>query len=144
MDTALVRDYIASYLKKNPPEMIKRDLSVSQVRGKATVIIGPRRAGKTYFLWQEILKYDRSETLYLDFEDIALMDLKPSEILLLIKDIFTEISSKSVKVLFLDEIQNVVGWESLVRSLLDRGYILFITGSTSILSLFSGFKTTSG
>ncbi len=133
MDTALVRDYIASYLKKNPPEMIKRDLSVSQVRGKATVIIGPRRAGKTYFLWQEILKYDRSETLYLDFEDIALMDLKPSEILLLIKDIFTEISSKSVKVLFLDEIQNVVGWESLVRSLLDRGYILFITGSSSKL-----------
>ncbi|MDG6931759.1 MAG: ATP-binding protein [Nitrososphaerota archaeon] len=133
MDEALIRDYIASYLKKNVPEMIKREIKIENITGKATVIIGPRRAGKTYLLWQEISKYPRSKALYLDLEDIAFAGLGPGDALRVIREIFTEVSGESAEVIFLDEIQNVEGWQGLVRSLLDRGYMLFITGSSSKL-----------
>ncbi|MGC8665035.1 MAG: hypothetical protein ACP5SE_05140 [Nitrososphaeria archaeon] len=55
MDKPLVRDYISSYLKKKIPEMVEREIKLENVSGKATVIVGPRRSGKTYLLWQEIL-----------------------------------------------------------------------------------------
>lgn len=133
MDKTLIRDYLASYLKRNIPRMVKREIEVSSVKGKATVIIGPRRAGKTYFMWQEISKYSRNETLYLDFEDIAFAGLRPADVLVVIRDIFTEVSGESARTIFLDEVQNVEGWESLVRSLLDREYTIFISGSSSKL-----------
>ncbi|MEM5791038.1 MAG: ATP-binding protein, partial [Candidatus Aenigmatarchaeota archaeon] len=47
--------------------------------------------------------------------------------------VFVEVKGFSPKFLLLDEIQLVKNWESLLRSLLDRGYRMFITGSSSKL-----------
>jgi len=133
MEIDLVKDYIANYLNTKAPELVKRDLQLNAIKGKAVTIVGPRRAGKTSLMWQEIAKLDRHEAIYLDFEDIALKDLSTAEVLRVIADIFTEVSGKMASTIFLDEIQNVEGWQSLVRTLLDRGYRVYATGSSSKL-----------
>lgn len=133
METALIRDYIATFLKRRLPKFIKRDLAVKTVPNKASVIIGPRRAGKTSLMMEILSAYDRSQTIYLDFEDIALRGLSAVDVLRVITEIFTEISGKEASIVFLDEVQNVIDWQSLIRTLLDRGYTVFVTGSTSKL-----------
>jgi len=133
MEIDLVKDYISNYLNTKAPELVKRDLQLNAIKGKAVTIVGPRRVGKTSLMWQEIAKLDRHETIYLDFEDIALKDLSAAEVLRVITDIFTEVSGKRAGTLFLDEIQNLDGWQSLVRTLLDRGYRVYATGSSSKL-----------
>ena len=133
MDTQLIRDYLTVFLKREPLKLVKRDLVIKTVPNKATVIIGPRRAGKTSLMWEIISTYDRSRTIYLDFEDIALIGVSATDVLRIITEIFTEISGKKANTVFLDEIQNLVNWQSLIRTLLDRGYTVFVTGSTSKL-----------
>ncbi len=133
MDNSLVKDYISHYLEIKIPPLVHRELKLKEMHGKATAIIGPRRAGKTSLMWQEISKYDRFETLYLDFEDIALKGISATDTLRVITEIFTEVSGKEAKRVFLDEIQNVNDWQSLIRTLLDRGYSVYATGSTSKL-----------
>ena len=122
-----------SYLRKEVPRMIERELKLENFPGKATVLVGPRRSGKTYLFWQEISKLQRNETVYLDFEDVALLGVKPKEVLYIIRELFSELSGSSARFVFLDEVQNVESWESLVRSLLDRGYKVYATGSSSKL-----------
>ncbi len=50
----LLRQNIVDSLAAMPPEMTLRDVHVPAVRGKAVAVIGPRRAGKTTFLWQVV------------------------------------------------------------------------------------------
>lgn len=50
----LLRQKIVDSLAAMPPEMTLRDVHVPAVRGKALAVIGPRRAGKTTFLWQVV------------------------------------------------------------------------------------------
>jgi len=81
MEIDLVKDYISNYLNTKALELVKRDLQLNAIKGKAITIVGPRRAGKTSLMWQEIAKLDRHEAIYLDFEDIALKDLSATEVL---------------------------------------------------------------
>ncbi len=48
----LIRQKIVDSLAISPPRMTQRDARVPQVPGKAVAVIGPRRAGKTTYLWQ--------------------------------------------------------------------------------------------
>ena len=51
-----------------------------------------------------------------------------------IANLFTEITGKEPRYIFLDEIQNLDKWETAVRTLLDRTpYNVFVTGSSSKL-----------
>jgi len=133
MEAYLVRDYLSNYLNAKVPNLVKRALQLNAAKGKAIAIVGPRRAGKTSLMWQEIAKYERRQTIYLDFEDIAIRGLSATEALRVITDVFTEVSGKKASTIFLDEIQNVDNWQSLVRTLLDRGYKVYATGSSSKL-----------
>ena len=133
MEMALVKDYIANYLKSKTPSLIPRELKLKVITGKAITVIGPRRAGKTSLLLEELAKYDRNDTVYLDFEDIALKSISAVDALKCITEVFGEVSGRKAKNVFLDEIQNVNDWQSLVRTLLDRGYLVYVTGSSSKL-----------
>lgn len=133
METALIKDYLSNYLGSKAPKLVTRELILKEIRGKATIIIGPRRAGKTSLILQEIAKYDKHDAVYLDFEDIAIKGISATDALKVITEIFTEVSGKKAKYVFLDEIQNVNDWQSLIRTLLDRGYIVYVTGSSSRL-----------
>ena len=130
MDFKDARDYLTEWANREFPEYVGRELRVRDDR--AAVIIGPRRAGKTYYFYQLIGK-DRGSTLYLNFEDIRLMDVQAREIFELLR-LYTELTGAEIERIFLDEIQNVPRWEYAVRSLIDKGrYKIYMTGSSSKL-----------
>ena len=131
MDSALVKDYILEWLGKTLEEGVERDLVVSNISSRATVIVGPRRAGKTYFLYQIAQKNKREDVLYLNFEDTRLRNLRFTEIREIIR-LFIELTGKKPRTLLLDEIQNMDKWEIAARELLDlKAHTIFITGSSS-------------
>ncbi len=106
---------------------------------RAVSIIGPRRIGKTYFMYQIIRSLidsgiSKSRILYLNLESDLLLgcDVKDLQNML---DIFHELHPETTKTkiyLFLDEIQNVPRWERFVRRLIDTRRIqVIISGSSS-------------
>lgn len=90
------------------------------------VIIGPRRAGKSFFAIH-IFKPD--EAAYVNFDDENLLKVEN----------YNEIIKNALavygptKYLLLDEVQNIPNWELLVNRLQREGYNLLVTGSNSKL-----------
>jgi len=121
----LVEDFFS---RRRRFDGIERELKIAKI-DKIISIVGPRRSGKTWFFYYLLEKI--KDGCYINFEDIAFRNLNPEEFFNVIK-IFSEIKYKP-KVLLLDEIQVMREWQSLVRSLYDRGYRIFITGSSSKL-----------
>ena len=56
MQPSLVRDYIIEWIKRRTARGIRRELRVPWRKDKIISIIGPRRAGKTYYFYQLIRK----------------------------------------------------------------------------------------
>lgn len=137
-DTAvrLIRDFHERPL----PDLVQRGLEVRlPATRKAITIIGPRRAGKTFFLFdnmQRLKNVDITEMLYLNLEDDRLLPANLDildQFLQTYYEIYPENRKKKLY-LFLDEIQNVDGWERFVRRVLDTEKVqVFITGSSSKL-----------
>ena len=121
----LVEDFFS---RKKTFKGIERELKISKT-DKIISIVGPRRAGKTWFFYY--LSEKVKAGCYINFEDIAFRNLNPEELFDIIK-IFSEINYKP-KTLLLDEVQVMKEWQSIVRSLHDRNYKIFITGSSSKL-----------
>ena len=91
------------------------------------IVIGPRRAGKSFFL----TRYLSAQGLfgYVNFDDEELNNKeKIPDILTAVQDLYP-----GAKTLLLDEIQNIPGWELLVNRLARQGYTLYITGSNAHL-----------
>lgn len=110
------------------------------------VLVGIRRAGKSYLLYQQMQKllsegHDWSEMLYLNFEDERLEDFTTQDFNLILEAHF-EIYNKR-PMLFLDEIQNISGWEKFARRMADSKYKVFITGSNAKM-LSSDIQTSLG
>ncbi|MEI7831433.1 MAG: AAA family ATPase, partial [Prolixibacteraceae bacterium] len=107
-------------------ELVKRDVIFEEAGNY--VLVGSRRAGKTYCMLQVIKDMlsqgaDLSSILYVNFEDERLLELKITELNLIVeafKELFT-----TTPVYFLDEIQNIVGWEKFARRLADSGERVF-------------------
>jgi len=108
---------------------------------RAISIIGPRRSGKTYMMFLLIRRLIEkgvkpNRILYVNFESYNLIGAKLSDAKRLV-DVYFEIypENRNRKVwFFLDEIQNLEGWETFVRSLIDKGGIsIYISGSSSKL-----------
>ena len=98
--------------------------------------VGIRRTGKSYMMYQQIKQLEAdgvpmSQIVYVNFEDERLLGMT-SDDLNTILEIGLEISGTDVKpYLFLDEIQNINGWEKFVRRIADMKYRINITGSNS-------------
>ena len=128
MDSSAVRDYLTEWIRKDLPPLVDRELKVDDSR--AVTIIGPRRAGKTYYFYQ-LIRNRKEKTLYLNFEDVRLMGVHARDILDIIR-MYTELTGRMPERIFLDEIQNVAGWEYAVRTLIDKGkQKIYLTGSSS-------------
>ena len=125
------------------PELVERDLEVRTdlpVR-RAISILGPRRTGKTFLMFQIIKKLlergiEKSNVLYVNLENDLLLGCELSDLRRMIET-FYEIypESRGQKVyLFLDEVQNVLNWEKFVRAIMDTENIqVFVSGSSSKL-----------
>ena len=98
--------------------------------------VGIRRTGKSYMIYQQIDRLLKnnvplSQIIYVNFEDERLLEMTASD-LNTILEIGLELSGVQNKpYLFLDEIQNIKGWEKFVRRLADMKYKINITGSNS-------------
>ncbi|MCL2073672.1 MAG: ATP-binding protein [Marinilabiliaceae bacterium] len=96
------------------------------------VFVGLRRAGKSYMMYQHInslivsKRASIKEILYINFEDERISGIKADELGLLL-DAYNEMFD-SKPIIFLDEIQIILGWEKFVRRLADSQYRVFITG----------------
>lgn len=110
------------------------------------ILVGIRRAGKSYMLYQQMQKLIKQghgwdEMLYLNFEDERLDNFTTADFNLILEAHFEMYGKRPM--LFLDEIQNVVGWEKFARRLADSKYTVFITGSNAKM-LSSDIQTTLG
>ena len=65
MHPRLVRDYLTEWLKKSVMVGVERELKVPRRKDKIVSVIGPRRAGKTYYFYQ-LIREDREGSLYLN------------------------------------------------------------------------------
>jgi len=132
---------IKEFHEKELPALIQRldvmDFSMLNSRLKKIVtIVGPRRAGKTYFLYQvmkEILQAGAGITdiLYVNFEDERITPLRAENLQDMLDAYFELYDKKANPFVFLDEVQNVPGWDRFARRLSDAGFRVFITGSNS-------------
>lgn len=100
------------------------------------VLLGIRRAGKSYTLYQDIQRHIASgkrkikDVLYVNFEDERIAPIKSEEL----GDILTayqEMYDQKPPLVYLDEIQNVTGWEKFARRLTESKYRVMITGSNA-------------
>ncbi len=135
----IFKELIIEYHQDELPEIIEREIFLPLNTGKIISIVGVRRSGKTFLLFQTIKhlteKIPKQKTVYINFEDERL-DIKAEDLNLLIeayKELYPENPLKEIY-FFFDEIQNVEGWEKFIRRIYDR-YTknIFITGSNSKL-----------
>lgn len=100
------------------------------------VLTGIRRAGKSYTLYQDIQarlstgKATVEDFLYINFEDERLASMKSDELGLLI-DAYWEMYDQKHPLIYLDEIQNITGWEKFARRLAEEKHHVMITGSNA-------------
>lgn len=98
------------------------------------VFVGLRRAGKSYMLYQYIQQllqngHDMTEILFVNFEDERISDITKEQLHLCL-DAYRELFPHQ-PIIFLDEIQNVEGWEHFARRLADEKYRVFVSGSNA-------------
>ena len=136
----ILKTIIREFHTRKLPALIKRKLSLPFNSGKIITVIGPRRAGKTYLLYQHILTLiekgiEKERILYLNFEDERL-DLFPQTLDFIIqayRELYPELDLEKCY-FFFDEVQNIEGWEKFVRRIYDTiSKNIFITGSNSKL-----------
>lgn len=125
-------------------EIIQRDIEMEDFANY--VLVGVRRAGKSFMLYQQMQKnlsngITWDSMLYINFEDERLIGMTAQE-LNLILEVHGMMSDKR-PILFLDEIQNIAGWEKFARRLADSKYRVYITGSNAKM-LSSDVATTLG
>jgi len=91
------------------------------------VIIGPRRAGKSFFALHMLNKLGSFG--YVNFDDERLVEVEDyDKIVNIMESIYT-----NPKYVLFDEVQNLEKWALLVNRLQRQGYNLIITGSNSKL-----------
>ena len=123
-------------------KIYKRESYLNKIRGfykddMIKVISGIRRCGKSFFLKsiiQELLEngINEKDIIYIELDKKGYKDIKTSK--QLEKVIDEKIIDEDFKYLFIDEIQNVKDFESLINSYREEGNIsIFITGSNSYL-----------
>ena len=105
---------------------VARRLQVRAVPGKATVLIGVRRCGKSTYAFQQVQRLvddgvPRENVLFVNFFDDRLAGLQREGLGLVLDayfSIYPEKKGKETVHCFFDEIQAVAGWEPFVDRLL--------------------------
>ncbi|MCD6369875.1 MAG: ATP-binding protein [Thermoplasmata archaeon] len=131
-----IEELLVEFQRYGIPEVRRRELVLPLDVRAAITVTGLRRVGKTYLLYQTMkyIKEDIGNIFYINFEDERLEDIK-SEDLSKIVELYRKYNPDAKRMyLFLDEIQNVPGWEKFVRRILERRDArIFLTGSSSKL-----------
>ena len=115
-------------------ELISREVNLTQcINTRQTVIItGVRRCGKSSLLRliRDQMELKDSDCCYFNFDDERIPN--DSELLNRIYELHIELHGKE-PVFFLDEVQNITGWQKFVNRMYEKGLKLFVTGSNANL-----------
>jgi len=133
----VVKSLISEFHYRDLPEFIPRQDPVPTNLDKIITLVGPRRSGKTYRLYQiinELLTERKKKSLiFLNFEDERL-DFDVNDMDLIIQAYRELYPGQDISecTFFFDEIQNVEGWEKFVRRLYDSiCRRIYLTGSNA-------------
>ena len=141
---ALVQEKILDSERLGIPEIFDRVLRLLPIQkparnNLAQVIVGTRRCGKTYRLFQEIRDivaagYDPETILYFNFEDERLRPYSPQLLADVLDTFFAlhPIAKEKGCFLFFDEIQEVPDWSLFLRRVIDSDEAtVYATGLSS-------------
>ena len=142
MRAEVSRRVIAEWLEEQRiPPLIRRDTPAPDLGRMSEIlaVVGPRRAGKTYFMYQLIGDLidsgacQKDDILFVDFEDYRLVDFSPGDMDGLFTA-FTQLTGKSPGYAFFDEVQHLPSWSRVLRTLHNRGSLkIVVSGSNSEL-----------
>lgn len=132
---------IAEWLEAPIPSLVMRDNAGVNLENSLEIlaIVGPRRSGKTFFMYQLIQGIMNSagskkdEILFVDFEDYRLADFKAEDTDTLFVA-FHQLTGRNPLYIFFDEVQNLPGWSRVLRTLHNQQkYRIVVSGSNSDL-----------
>lgn len=137
----LIEQLIADFHERKLPALTPRHISLPMLPNKVDSVIGMRRSGKTWFLYQVIAEMLSQKTplesvLYLNLEDERLLPMTVSELHQIPETFYRRYPHMKDRpcTFFFDEIQNIPGWERFIRRLLDSENVhICITGSSAKL-----------
>ncbi len=137
----IISQLIDDFHERQLPKPTPREAKFHDIAGKADVVIGMRRAGKTWFCFQKINELlaaggSKKEILYLNFEDDRLFEFQVKDFQAIVDVYFSKYPENRSGVchFFFDEIQRVDQWELFIRRLLDTENVrMYLTGSSSKL-----------
>lgn len=127
----IILDQIEEYLNQ---EYVKRNYNLE--KNVNYCFVGIRRGGKSYLMYQlahEIIDsgIDSDCVVYVNFEDERLLEFSAADFNTVLEIALELAGDKGQPHLFLDELQNIDGWEKFARRLADMKYHVNITGSNS-------------
>jgi len=137
----ILSQLIDDFHERKLPDLVPRTQVLPEAPGKADVIIGMRRAGKTWFCYQKIKDLiasgiEKEKILYLNFEDDRLLEFTVHHFQDILDVYFAKYPQhRNVRCFFFfDEIQRIEQWEIFIRRLIDTENLqIFLTGSSSKL-----------
>lgn len=141
MDKKFVfRTLIADFMETPLRPSKSRDLNIPTDVPKIVSLLGPRRAGKTYVLYDIVRQLRKTvpvnRIVYINFEDDRLFPLQLSDMDALLQayyEMFPQNRDQTVWFM-LDEVQEIPNWEKFVRRLADtENCRIYLTGSSSKL-----------
>ena len=126
-------------------KLYKREMYLKKIRGFydeteiIKVLIGVRRCGKSSIMRMiadELIErgVDRKNIIFISLDLRPHKKIRTTDALENVIDLKSEQCDRdSIKYLFIDEIQNVVGFEETINALREEGFSIFITGSNGYL-----------
>jgi predicted AAA+ superfamily ATPase len=137
----LLSRLIDEFHERQLPDLLPRDQNVPDVPGKANAIVGMRRVGKTWFCYQRMQTLlsqgiAKERLLYLNFEDERLLPFTTRDFQTILDTYYRKFPDfkQHQCYLFLDEVQQIDGWDKFVRRVLDTEPLsVWVTGSSSKL-----------
>ncbi len=127
-----IRQLIDDFHERQLPEHVVRNKELPELKGKAGVIMGMRRAGKTWFCYQKMAELiskgkKKEEILYINFEDDRLIEFNVDHFQYILDVYFEKFpDNRDTRCyFFFDEIQRIYHWEIFIRRLLDTKNSLY-------------------
>ena len=139
-----IKNIIAEWLEERElPNMTRRKTPPIDLQNLSSIlaIVGPRRAGKTFFMYQLISDllmngFSKNDILFIDFEDYRLVGIEADNVESILTA-FVQLSGRHPRFLFFDEVQNLPQWSRVLRTLHNQQkYNIVVSGSNSKLLSF--------
>ena len=131
---------ITDFQERKINGIVSREYNIPVDSDKIISLIGVRRCGKTYILFDVINKLRETiqpeNIIYINFEDDRLFPIESKDLDALMEGYYEMYPDKREELVyvFLDEVQNIPEWERYVRRIYDTLNVrIFVTGSSSKL-----------